>query len=60
MFNSLNSTGMPLSDADIISAQLYSNAGVDKTKFNEVWENITKLATDLNSKKVVNIDSILQ
>lgn len=60
MFNSLNSTGMPLSDADIISAQLYSNAGVDKTKFNEVWENITKLATDLNSKKVVNIDAILQ
>ena len=60
MFNSLNSTGMPLSDADIISAQLYSNAGVDKTKFNEIWENITKLASDLSSRKVVNIDSILQ
>lgn len=60
MFNSLNSTGMPLSDADIISAQLYSNAGDDKSEFNEQWENINKLANELSSRKIVNIDGILQ
>ncbi len=60
MFNSLNSTGMPLSDADIISAQLYSNAGVDKTTFNEKWENITRLAESLSARKIANLDSLLQ
>ena len=60
MFNSLNSTGMPLSDADIISAQLYSNAGDNKTEFNTQWEAICKLASDLNIRKIINIDSVLQ
>lgn len=60
MFNSLNSTGMPLADADIISAQLYSNAGEDKSTFNEQWENINKLANELNTRKIINIDSVLQ
>lgn len=60
MFNSLNSTGMPLSDADIISAQLYSNSGSDKETFNELWKDINKLADELNTRKIVNIDSILQ
>ena len=60
MFNSLNSTGMPLTDADIISAQLYSNAGNDKENFNEQWEYINKLTNELNTRKVVNIDSVLQ
>lgn len=60
MFNSLNSTGMPLSDADIISAQLYSNAGADKSQFNTLWENICKLSSELESKKIISIDSILQ
>ena len=60
MFNSLNSTGMPLSDADIISAQLYSNAGSDKTSFNEQWERINKLAEELSSRRIINIDSVLQ
>ncbi|MDR1022052.1 MAG: DUF262 domain-containing HNH endonuclease family protein [Prevotellaceae bacterium] len=60
MFNSLNSTGMPLSDADIISAQLYSKAGNNKENFNEQWENINKLANELNIRKIVNIDAILQ
>jgi uncharacterized protein with ParB-like and HNH nuclease domain len=60
MFNSLNSTGMPLSDADIISAQLYSKAGDDKATFNEQWENINKLANELNARKIVNIDAVLQ
>ena len=59
MFNSLNSTGMPLSDADIISAQLFSNApdGVD---FKSIWEPIIRQADELAQKKVVNIDSVLQ
>jgi uncharacterized protein with ParB-like and HNH nuclease domain len=60
MFNSLNSTGMPLSDADIISAQLYSKAGNNKENFNEQWGNINKLANELNIRKIVNIDAILQ
>lgn len=60
MFNSLNSTGMPLSDGDIISAQLYSNANEDKLSFIEKWESITKIANNLSSRKIINIDSILQ
>ena len=60
MFNSLNSTGMPLSDADIISAQLYSNAGDDKTEFNSKWEQITILANELSYRKITSIDSVLQ
>lgn len=60
MFNSLNSTGMPLSDADIISAQLYSNAGDDKKAFNEQWETINKLANELSSRKIIDIDAVLQ
>lgn len=60
MFNSLNSTGMPLSDADIISAQLYSNAGENKKDFNYQWEYINKLANELSSRKIIDIDSVLQ
>lgn len=60
MFNSLNSTGMPLSDADIISAQLYSNAAENKNDFNEKWSNIIKLTSDLNALKIASIDSVLQ
>jgi len=60
MFNSLNSTGLPLADADIISALLYSNAGDDKKEFNEQWESINKLAYELNTRKIIDIDSILQ
>jgi hypothetical protein len=60
MFNSLNSTGMPLSDADIISAQLYSNAGEDKSVFNHRWESINKLANELSARKIIDIDGVLQ
>ena len=60
MFNSLNSTGLPLSDADIISAQLYSNSKDNKVIFNQQWENISKLANKLNIRKITNIDGILQ
>lgn len=59
MFNSLNSTGLPLSDADIISAKLYSNSGDDKTEFNKYWETIITSANELNIQKIVDIDSIL-
>jgi hypothetical protein len=59
MFNSLNSTGLPLSDADIISAQLYSKAGENKEEFNEQWKNITQSANRLDTLKVIDIDAIL-
>lgn len=59
MFNSLNSTGMPLSDADIISAKLYSNAGNKKEDFNKKWEEISKLASILDSQKIADTNSIL-
>ncbi len=60
MFNSLNSTGLPLSDADIISAQLYSNAGENKKAFNEQWESINQLANELSGRKIIDIDAVLQ
>lgn len=59
MFNSLNSTGMPLSDADIISAQLFSKAP-DEIDFKAIWEPIIRQADELAQKKVINIDSVLQ
>ena len=59
MFNSLNSTGMPLSDADIISAHLFSHAS-DQDEFKNIWEPIIRLADELGQRRVVNIDSILQ
>ncbi len=60
MFNSLNSTGLPLSDADIISALLYSKSGEDRNKFKEQWESINKLAYKLNIRKIIDIESVLQ
>jgi len=60
MFNSLNSTGLPLADADIISALLYSKAGEDRNEFKEQWEGINKLAYELNNRKIIDIDSVLQ
>jgi hypothetical protein len=60
MFNSLNSSGLPLADSDIISAQLYSKAGADKTLFNEQWSHINKLTDELNTRGIVNIDAVLQ
>lgn len=59
MFNSLNSTGMPLSDADIISAQLFSKAPED-VDFKGIWEPIIRQADALSQRKVINIDSVLQ
>ncbi len=59
IFNSLNSTGMPLADADIISAKLYSNYGTDKTKFKDDWSQIVEKANILTANKVSTIDDIL-
>ncbi|MCL1790274.1 MAG: DUF262 domain-containing HNH endonuclease family protein [Peptococcaceae bacterium] len=59
IFNSLNSTGMPLADADILSAKLYSNYGVDKTGFNSSWGEIIKATNKLGSQKISTIDDIL-
>lgn len=59
IFNSLNSTGMPLADADIISAKLYSNYGVDKTNFKNEWSQIIEKANILTANKISTIDDIL-
>ncbi len=59
MFNSLNSTGLPLADSDIISAQLYSNAGENKEDFNAQWERLNELATSLNTQGISDLTAIL-
>lgn len=59
IFNSLNSTGMPLADADILSAKLYSNYTGNRHEFNEKWGNIIKITNELNAQKICSIDDIL-
>lgn len=59
IFNSLNSTGMPLADADILSAKLYSNYDVDKSEFNKSWSDIIKNTNSLSARKISTIDEIL-
>lgn len=59
MFNSLNSTGLPLSDADIISAQLYSNAGDSKESFNAQWERLNELSSNLSAQGIVDLTAVL-
>lgn len=61
MFNSLNSTGMPLSDADIISAQLFSKTDIsNREDFINRWKRIKESADTLSQNNVVDIDSVLQ
>lgn len=60
MFNSLNSTGLPLSDSDIISAHLYSNSGNNRNDFEKDWKELNELANKLNQAKIVSLDNILQ
>lgn len=64
MFNSLNSKGMPLSDADVISAHLSSKMSktteTEKNIFEENWKSIKYQADKLEQKKIVNIDNVLQ
>lgn len=59
IFNSLNSTGMPLADADILSAKLYSNYNADKSEFSKNWSEIIKNANSLGAQKISTIDDIL-
>jgi len=61
MFNSLNSTGLPLTDADIISAKLYSRAVVAdcRDEFASKWEEIKDLTDKLDKEGVVGLDAIL-
>ena len=59
MFNSLNSDGMPLLDADIIAAKLYSNSGINRDDFNTKWSELKKIISKLEEDKVTNIDGIL-
>lgn len=59
IFNSLNSTGMPLADADILSAKLYSNYGVDNIEFISSWKEIIKSTNILGAQRISTIDDIL-
>jgi len=59
IFNSLNSTGMPLADADILSAKLYGYYGTDKTGFEKSWREIITNTNSLGAQKIAAIDDIL-
>ena len=61
MFNSLNSVGLPLYDADIISAKLYAAAETKnvREKYTALWEELRVLIDDLNQNGIADIDSLL-
>lgn len=61
MFNSLNSDGMPLSDADIISAKLFATSkGLNKDgEFSNIWKELLDVVNALSAKNILDIDSIL-
>lgn len=61
MFNSLNSDGLPLFDADIISAKLYASAEHQgkREEFTKMWEELQIHIGKLNQMGIANIDSIL-
>lgn len=59
MFNSLNSDGMPLLDADIISAKLYSESGDLREDFNEKWTEFKNIVSELEKSNITDIDNIL-
>ncbi len=61
MFNSLNSSGLPLYDSDIISAQLYAeakSAGKHK-EFSEKWMTLKEISGRLESMGVSDLNSLL-
>lgn len=62
MFNSLNSTGQPLSNANIIVGMLYGHCKDDKERedFVEKWKNINKDVNELSKDAKIDIDSIFQ
>ena len=61
MFNSLNSDGLPLYDADIISAKLYASADAKSVceEYNALWKDLLSLIDNLNQNGIANIDSLL-
>jgi hypothetical protein len=61
MFNSLNSDGLPLYDADIISAKSYAVAEKEGNgkEFTEKWKELLDIIAELKVIDVANIDSIL-
>lgn len=61
MFNSLNSDGLPLYDAYIISAKLYAIAEKDGNgkEFTNLWTSLLSQISDLTKNGIANIDSIL-
>lgn len=60
MFNSLNSDGLPLYDADIISAKLYAVAEKNKVsnEFTKLWKELIELIDDLKQNGIADIDAI--
>lgn len=60
MFNSLNSDGLPLLDADIISAQLYSNSGDEIDEFNNHWLKFKEKVSDISDYNLLDIDDVLK
>ena len=61
MFNSLNSDGLPLYDADIISAKLYAESEKQENgkEFTRKWKELLDIISELKANGVANIDSIL-
>lgn len=61
MFNSLNSDGLPLYDADIISAKLYAIAKEKQkeAEFMEQWKSLLRKIGELKSVRIASIDAIL-
>lgn len=58
MFNSLNSDGLPLYDADIIASRLYAYAE-DREDFNTKWQYLLNIVENLQASKIATIDSLL-
>lgn len=61
MFNSLNSAGLPLNDADIISARMMARAGeIDKVKeFKTLWKELNECISEADNSNGVDINAIL-
>lgn len=61
MFNSLNSDGLPLTDSDIIYSKMYANLKTDEDRkiLGEKWRFLIDLTDKLDSKKIVNINALL-
>ena len=57
MFNSLNSTGMPLTDADVLSAQLYSYANGSES-FITKWSDLNDSINKLNEKGILDLQTV--